>query len=80
MHSSGITPARLESFPEAILVPLQDAVSQCQARPPSTWSKSLLDLVDRGDIGAVLSPVDKSHPGSTSLNVSYSGPLTENQC
>ncbi|KAF7516097.1 hypothetical protein G7054_g14300 [Neopestalotiopsis clavispora] len=70
MHSSGITPARLESFPEAILVPLQDAVSQCQARPPSTWSKSLLDLVDRGDIGAVLSPVDKSHPGSTSLNAS----------
>lgn len=70
MYTSGITPARLESFPETIRVPLQDAIFQCQVRPPPGWSKSLLDLVNRGDIESVLSPVGNSSWSSVSLNPS----------
>ncbi|OTB03192.1 hypothetical protein M426DRAFT_180859 [Hypoxylon sp. CI-4A] len=54
MYESGITPAILESLPEYVLVPLQDAISQCQPTPPSRWFKGLLDLVNRSDVGSVL--------------------------
>ncbi|KAK6081902.1 hypothetical protein SCUP515_02681 [Seiridium cupressi] len=70
MYDSGITPTNLESFPETILVPLQDAISQCQTRPPPTWSRTLLELVDRGDVGSVLSPLDGSQLHSSSLAAS----------
>jgi anaphase-promoting complex subunit 1 len=71
MYESGITSASLESFPESILVPLQDAISQCRSQPPPTWSRTLLDLVDRGDVGSVLSPHDGSQLYSSSLMVSH---------
>lgn len=73
MYESGVTPMVLESLPEAVLVPLQDAIAQCQARPPSTWSKDLLELVDRNDIREILSAggVDGSHPRSSTIGVSF---------
>ncbi|KAI1854967.1 hypothetical protein JX266_001085 [Neoarthrinium moseri] len=70
MYESGITPVTLESLPEAILVPLQDAISQCQARPPPAWPSSLLQLVDRSDVDSVLSPADESHLRSSNLAMS----------
>ncbi|KAI5859866.1 hypothetical protein GGS23DRAFT_264871 [Durotheca rogersii] len=54
MHDSGVTPIVLESLPECVLVPLQDAITQCQPSPPSTWPNELLDLVNRSDVGSVL--------------------------
>ncbi|ORY67122.1 uncharacterized protein BCR38DRAFT_364356 [Pseudomassariella vexata] len=67
MYSSGITSVVLELLPEAVMVPLQDAIAQCQAHPPSAWSRDLLDLVDRKDVGVVLSPLDGSRFHSSNL-------------
>ncbi|KAI1344392.1 hypothetical protein F5Y15DRAFT_366483 [Xylariaceae sp. FL0016] len=63
MHDSGITRVILESLPEIVLVPLQDAIAQCQPCPPSEWSPGLLDLVNRSDIGSLLTP--DNHGGHT---------------
>ncbi|KAH6654528.1 hypothetical protein BKA67DRAFT_623725 [Truncatella angustata] len=70
MHDSGVTPHVLESLPDTILVPLRDAISRCQARPPPTWSRSLLELVDRADVGSVLLPLDGSQQHCSSLAAS----------
>ncbi|KAK8855444.1 20s cyclosome subunit (apc1) [Apiospora arundinis] len=70
MHDSGITHMFLESLPEAVLVPLQDAIAQCQARPPPAWSKELLALVDRSDVGSVLTITDQQRLASTNLMAS----------
>ncbi|KAH8706461.1 putative 20S cyclosome subunit [Ilyonectria robusta] len=56
MRDSGITPFVLDTLPEAVLVPLQDAISLCQPHPPSSWSKELLELVNRSDINLILTP------------------------
>ncbi|KAI0128992.1 hypothetical protein BJ170DRAFT_654145 [Xylariales sp. AK1849] len=67
MYDSGITAVVLESLPEAILVPLQDAISQCQPHPPLTWSRGLLELVDRSDVGSILSSMDGGQLHSSNL-------------
>ncbi|KAI1455130.1 hypothetical protein F4805DRAFT_290450 [Annulohypoxylon moriforme] len=67
MYESGVTPAILESLPEYVLVPLQDAIARCQPAPPSGWSKGLLSLVNRSDIGSILSRSNRLHVGSTSM-------------
>ncbi|KAK7935849.1 Negative regulator of mitosis [Apiospora marii] len=67
MHDSDITHTLLESLPEAVLVPLQDAIAQCQARPPPGWSKELLALVDRSDVGSVLTITDQQRLNSANL-------------
>ncbi|KAK8038255.1 Negative regulator of mitosis [Apiospora phragmitis] len=70
MHDSGITHTFLESLPEAVLVPLQDAIAQCQARPPPGWSKELLALVDRSDVGSVLTITNQQRLNSANLMAS----------
>ncbi|KAK8034298.1 Negative regulator of mitosis [Apiospora rasikravindrae] len=70
MHDSGITHTLLESLPEAVLVPLQDAIAQCQARPPPGWSKELLALVDRSDVGSVLTITNQQRLDSAHLMTS----------
>lgn len=70
MHNSGITPITLETLPESVLVPLQDAISQCQAQPLPEWSDAILHLVDRSDAGAVLSSLNGNRSHSSSLVVS----------
>ncbi|KAI1771051.1 hypothetical protein F4818DRAFT_220463 [Hypoxylon cercidicola] len=67
MYQSGITPIILESLPEYVLVPLQDAIAQCQPSPPSRWSKGLLNLVNRSDVGSVLTQSDSLHIRSTNV-------------
>ncbi|KAI4863281.1 hypothetical protein F4820DRAFT_378631 [Hypoxylon rubiginosum] len=67
MHQSGITPTVLESLPEYVLVPLQDAITQCQPSPPPRWSKGLLNLVNRSDVGSVLTQSDNLHVRSTNV-------------
>lgn len=54
MSKCGINVEVLETLPEAVLTPLKDAISMCQSRPPTTWSKELLALVHRSDIATML--------------------------
>ncbi|KAH6966330.1 hypothetical protein EDB82DRAFT_579922 [Fusarium venenatum] len=56
MRDTGITNLVLDNLPEAVLVPLRDAISLCQPHPPTSWSKDLLELVDRRDISLILTP------------------------
>lgn len=54
MHKCGFSVDVLETLPEAVLTPLKDAISRCQSRPPTSWSKELLALVHRSDIATML--------------------------
>ncbi|KAF4585916.1 negative regulator of mitosis [Ophiocordyceps camponoti-floridani] len=54
MKECGISRRVLETLPEGVLVPLKDAISLCQPRPPSHWTADLLELVKRGDISLAL--------------------------
>lgn len=54
MNRCGFTVDILETLPEAVLTPLKDAISMCQARPPTAWPKELLSLVHRSDIATML--------------------------
>jgi anaphase-promoting complex subunit 1 len=53
MYESGFTSQVLETLPEAVLAPLQDAILMCQTVPPTTWSSPLLQLVDRTDVSSI---------------------------
>lgn len=70
MHSSGITSRVLDTLPEAVLVPLRDAISKCQARPPPSWSTPLLELVNRTDISLVLAADQKPRAANGNVLVS----------
>ncbi|KAF9871267.1 20s cyclosome subunit (apc1) [Colletotrichum karsti] len=59
MHSAGITTAVLETLPEAVLTPLKDCITRCQTRPPASWPKDLLELINRGDVSMILDPGKK---------------------
>ncbi|KAG9251035.1 negative regulator of mitosis [Emericellopsis atlantica] len=67
MDECGMIPSFLDTLPEAVLVPLQDAISQCQPHPPSTWSSSLLHLVKRKDIARILTPDEHKRPPNANL-------------
>ena len=54
-----------------VLIPLQDAITQCQGHPPSNWSEKLLHLVDRDDVGSVLSPADGSRTRAAASTVRF---------
>ncbi|KAK5625630.1 hypothetical protein RRF57_001346 [Xylaria bambusicola] len=70
MHQSGITSLILESLPEAMLVPLRDAIAQCQPNPPPGWSTGMLELVDRADVDSILLSSTSHHNHSTNVLVS----------
>jgi anaphase-promoting complex subunit 1 len=67
MRECGISSYVLETLPEAVLVPLRDAISLCQPHPPTGWSTDLLDLVNRSDISLLLKPSQK--PRSAASNI-----------
>ena len=54
VHSCGFTSSVLETLPEAVLVPLQDAIVRCQPRPSRSWPKELLELINRSDVSMML--------------------------
>ncbi|TAQ89839.1 hypothetical protein B7494_g1825 [Chlorociboria aeruginascens] len=56
LSSLGVDNSFLETLPEAILAPLQEAIVQCQTEPPTWWSKELLAVVGREDVTMLLSP------------------------
>ncbi|KAI8251309.1 Negative regulator of mitosis [Colletotrichum sp. SAR 10_98] len=67
MHSAGIDGRVLETLPEAVLTPLKDSIARCQARPPPSWPKDLLELVNRGDVSMILAPSKKLDKSSASI-------------
>ncbi|KAF2800814.1 negative regulator of mitosis [Melanomma pulvis-pyrius CBS 109.77] len=52
----GISSRMLATLPEAARAPLMEAITRCQANPPTTWSSSLLKLVQREDLDLSLTP------------------------
>ncbi|KAI0909592.1 hypothetical protein F4823DRAFT_594038 [Ustulina deusta] len=67
IHQSGITSLVLESLPEAVLVPLRDAIAQCQPNPSPGWSTGILELVDRADVDSILLPLISHRNYSTNI-------------
>lgn len=58
----GIDVDMLATLPETAKAPLMEAITRCQANPPTTWSKSLLQLVQREDLDLdAFSHVDLGH-------------------
>lgn len=70
MRDCGLTNHVLETLPEAILIPLQDAIALCQPHPPSTWSDEMLELVKRTDISLILSSSKRPRPAMSNILVS----------
>ena len=40
----------METFPEAVLINLQQSIVKCQSDPPTTWDRNLLKLISREDM------------------------------
>lgn len=69
IHKAGITTKVMETLPEALLVPVRDAISRCQAHPPTTWSSELFELVGRSDMNLVLTAAKPVRSHTTQLLV-----------
>lgn len=65
--ASGLDSYVLETLPEAILAPLQEAIVQCQTEPPTNWDKNLLSIIGREDVNMLLSP--GSRPRNTNATI-----------
>lgn len=59
----------LDTLPEAILAPLQEAIVQCQTEPPIHWNKDLLALIKREDVTMLLTPGQKPRQSQSTLLV-----------
>lgn len=70
LSASGVDSLFLETLPEAILAPLQEAIVECQSEPPTTWSRDLLALVGREDVTMLLTPGRSARNFQPSLLVS----------
>ncbi|KAH8727067.1 hypothetical protein GQ44DRAFT_678000 [Phaeosphaeriaceae sp. PMI808] len=72
----GIDADILATLPEAAKAPLMEAITRCQANPPTTWTSSLLKLVQREDLDLTLtSSADTSIEAHA--NISPSIPLRD---
>ncbi|KAB5526420.1 putative APC1 protein [Coniochaeta sp. 2T2.1] len=65
MYDCGFTPQILETLPEAILAPLQDAIFVCQSEPPAAWPSPLLELINRTDVSSMFKP--RNHVRATNV-------------
>lgn len=72
IHKAGITVGIMESLPEALLVPVRDAIARCQPHPPTTWPSELFELVDRSDMNLILTSAKPARPHTAQLLVSGS--------
>lgn len=70
LSAAGVDSLFLETLPEAILAPLQEAIVECQSEPPTTWSQELLALVGRQDVSMLLTLGRSSRNFQPSLLVS----------
>ncbi|KAF2827364.1 hypothetical protein CC86DRAFT_348760 [Ophiobolus disseminans] len=71
IESCGITADMLATLPEAAKAPLMEAITRCQANPPTTWSSSLLRLVQREDLDLTLtSSIEAANESHAALPIS----------
>lgn len=70
LYASGGTAEVLDSLPEAVLIPLREAIVNCQSQPPVTWGANLLSLVDREDVNMLQFPDLQRGITSSSILVS----------
>jgi anaphase-promoting complex subunit 1 len=66
---AGVDLLMLETLPEALRAPFQEAIVQCQNEPPTSWSKDLLALVGREDVNTLLVPGQQACHSKTSILV-----------
>jgi anaphase-promoting complex subunit 1 len=71
LSAAGLDLLLLETLPEAVLAPLEEAMVQCQTEPPTSWSKDLLSLVGREDVNMLLTPGQRPHQAQSTLLVRY---------
>lgn len=57
LHRWGLTKSVIDTFPEGVSAPLYEAVIQCQVEASTSWSASLLELIDREDLYMSMNPV-----------------------
>jgi anaphase-promoting complex subunit 1 len=69
LFAAGVDLFVLETLPEAILAPFQEAIVQCQNEPPMSWSKDLLALVGREDVNTLLTPGQRPQHSHTTILV-----------
>ncbi|KAF3005008.1 Anaphase-promoting complex subunit 1 [Curvularia kusanoi] len=50
VQTCGISTDVIATLPEVAKAPLMEAITRCQANPPTTWSSPLLQLVQREDL------------------------------
>ncbi|KAJ5046374.1 uncharacterized protein L3040_003618 [Drepanopeziza brunnea f. sp. 'multigermtubi'] len=67
LSSAGADQLFLETLPEAVLAPLQEAIVKSQAEPLSSWDKKLLSLVGREDMTVLLTPGKKPRQSQLTL-------------
>lgn len=49
----GLKDKMMETFPEAVMAPMREAISRCQGNPPTKWEPDLLQLIGREDLKGV---------------------------
>ncbi|KAK4997481.1 Anaphase-promoting complex subunit 1 [Elasticomyces elasticus] len=54
MAECGLTTIMLQTFPEAVLAPLREAIARGQASPSTVWTHTLLDAVGRNDLSLLV--------------------------
>ena len=71
LASAGMDTLLLETLPESILAALQESIVECQAEPPTSWSKKLLAIVGREDVNILLTPGRRPRHTQSTLLVCY---------
>ncbi|KAI0150841.1 hypothetical protein GGR57DRAFT_184590 [Xylariaceae sp. FL1272] len=67
LYESGITTVVLESLPASLLIPLRDAIAQCQSNPSPDWPRGMLELISRADVDSILLSVNNRRIHATTL-------------
>ncbi|OOF90267.1 hypothetical protein ASPCADRAFT_212109, partial [Aspergillus carbonarius ITEM 5010] len=66
LHRWGFTRSTIESFPEGVSAPLYEAIMQSQVHASTSWSSTLLELIDREDLSISMSKNKPWLPSATS--------------
>lgn len=62
MSACGVNMSILDSLPEGVAAPLRASIATCQADPVSTWTPSVLKMLDREDVGILENLDELSKP------------------
>ncbi|KAL3264904.1 hypothetical protein ABHI18_000325 [Aspergillus niger] len=66
LHRWGFTRSIIESFPEGVSAPLYEAIMQSQMHASTSWSSTLLELIDREDLSISMGKNKPWLPSATS--------------